>query len=127
MAGLNGGQGGSKFHPCTMDKPDSRQKRFVPAPPWERAGGTCMQTKRIYQVQHWPDGEWDRGHNWKKNRSGQRKRGCRKGLWFLTDCNGPPCPASRAGAQVRRSQAAQRDRFLRSRIKFLRSRVNLLS
>ena len=25
-----------------------------------------MQTKRIYQVQHWPNGEWDRDHNWKK-------------------------------------------------------------
>jgi hypothetical protein len=25
-----------------------------------------MQTKRIYQVQHWPNGEWDRRHNWQK-------------------------------------------------------------
>ena len=25
-----------------------------------------MQTTRIYQVQHWPNGEWDRRHNWQK-------------------------------------------------------------
>jgi hypothetical protein len=25
-----------------------------------------MQTKRIYQVQHWPNGDWDRRHNWQK-------------------------------------------------------------
>jgi hypothetical protein len=25
-----------------------------------------MQTKRIYQVQHWPNGEWDCRHNWQK-------------------------------------------------------------
>ncbi len=32
-----------------------------------------MQTKRIYQVQHWPDGEWDRGHNWKKIEAASEK------------------------------------------------------
>jgi len=25
-----------------------------------------MQTRRIYQVQHWRDGQWDRGINWQK-------------------------------------------------------------
>ncbi len=25
-----------------------------------------MQTNRIYQVQHWPNGQWDRRHNWQK-------------------------------------------------------------
>jgi hypothetical protein len=25
-----------------------------------------MQTKRIYQVQHWLCGQWSRGHNWCK-------------------------------------------------------------
>ena len=25
-----------------------------------------MQTKRIYQVQHWPDGQWYRENNWLK-------------------------------------------------------------
>ena len=33
-----------------------------------------MQTKRIYQVQHWPDGEWDRGHNWKKIEAASERR-----------------------------------------------------
>ena len=25
-----------------------------------------MQTKRVYQVQHWPNGEWSPEHNWRK-------------------------------------------------------------
>ncbi|MGA6963335.1 MAG: hypothetical protein WBZ51_06875 [Xanthobacteraceae bacterium] len=46
---------------------------LYPHPPSERVGGTSMQAKRIYQVQHWPDGEWDRGHNWKKIEAASEK------------------------------------------------------
>ena len=32
-----------------------------------------MQTKRIYQVQHWRDGQWDRERNWQKVEAGSEK------------------------------------------------------
>ena len=32
-----------------------------------------MQTRRIYQVQHWPNGQWDRGRNWQKIVAGSEK------------------------------------------------------
>ncbi len=32
-----------------------------------------MQTKRLYQVQHWPNGQWDRGNNWRKVEAGSEK------------------------------------------------------
>jgi len=37
-----------------------------------------MQTKRIYQVQHWPGGEWDPGHNWKKIEAMSEKEAAEK-------------------------------------------------
>jgi hypothetical protein len=37
-----------------------------------------MQTKRIYQVQWWPDGEWDRAHNWRKVEAGSEKEAAEK-------------------------------------------------
>jgi hypothetical protein len=36
-------------------------------------GGLGMQTRRIYQVQHWPDGQWDQSHNWRKIEAGSEK------------------------------------------------------
>jgi len=37
-----------------------------------------MQTKRIYQVQHWPNGEWDRRHNWQKVEAGTEQEAAEK-------------------------------------------------
>ena len=37
-----------------------------------------MQTKRIYQVQHWPNGEWDRRHNWQKVEASTEKEAAEK-------------------------------------------------
>jgi len=37
-----------------------------------------MQTKRIYQVQHWSDGHWDRAHNWQKVEAGSEKEAAEK-------------------------------------------------
>src|SRR2546426_1676128 len=39
----------------------------------------AMQTERIYQVQHWPNGQWDRRHNWQKVAAGGGKRAGEKG------------------------------------------------
>ena len=32
-----------------------------------------MQSRHVYQVQHWPDGQWSREHNWKKVEAGSEK------------------------------------------------------
>ena len=37
-----------------------------------------MQTNRIYQVQHWPNGQWDRRHNWQKVTAGSEKEAAEK-------------------------------------------------
>ena len=37
-----------------------------------------MQTKRIYQVQHWPDGQWDRARNWQKVEAASEKEAAEK-------------------------------------------------
>jgi hypothetical protein len=37
-----------------------------------------MQTKRIYQVQYWPDGQWDREHNWRKVEAASDKEAAEK-------------------------------------------------
>jgi hypothetical protein len=37
-----------------------------------------MQTKGIYQVQHWPNGQWDRRHNWQKVAAGSEKEAAEK-------------------------------------------------
>jgi hypothetical protein len=37
-----------------------------------------MQTKRTYQVQHWPNGQWDRRHNWRKIDAGSEKEAAEK-------------------------------------------------
>jgi hypothetical protein len=37
-----------------------------------------MQTKRIYQVQHWPNGQWSPEHNWRKVEAGSEKEAAEK-------------------------------------------------
>jgi hypothetical protein len=37
-----------------------------------------MQTKRIYQVQHWPDGQWNREYNWRKVEAATAKEAAEK-------------------------------------------------
>jgi hypothetical protein len=37
-----------------------------------------MQTKRIYQVQHWPDGQWNRESNWRKVEAASEKEAAEK-------------------------------------------------
>jgi hypothetical protein len=37
-----------------------------------------MQTKRIYQVQHWRDGQWDRERNWQKVEAASEKEAAEK-------------------------------------------------
>jgi hypothetical protein len=37
-----------------------------------------MQTSHIYQVQHWPDGQWDPTHNWKKVEAASEKEAAEK-------------------------------------------------
>jgi hypothetical protein len=37
-----------------------------------------MQTRRIYQVQYLPNGQWDREHNWRKVEAGSEKEAAEK-------------------------------------------------
>jgi hypothetical protein len=37
-----------------------------------------MQTKRIYQVQHWPNGQWNRQDNWRKVEAASAKEAAEK-------------------------------------------------
>jgi hypothetical protein len=41
-----------------------------------------MQTNRIYQVQHWPNGQWDSRHNWEKVQAGSEKEAAEKVCGF---------------------------------------------
>ena len=41
-----------------------------------------MQTDRIYQVQHWPNGQWDRQHNWQKVAAESEKEAAEKVCGF---------------------------------------------
>ncbi len=41
-----------------------------------------MQTRRVYQVQHWPNGQWDRDHNWRKVEAGSEKEAAEKVCGF---------------------------------------------
>ncbi|HEU4357570.1 MAG TPA: hypothetical protein VFR54_03870 [Xanthobacteraceae bacterium] len=68
---------GLRIHNRRRVTPDCRQKRFVPAPPHE-ASGEKMQTKRTYQVQHWPNGHWNPQHNWRKVEAGSEKEAAEK-------------------------------------------------
>jgi hypothetical protein len=37
-----------------------------------------MRTKRTYQVQHWPDGQWSPEHNWRKIEAATEKEAAEK-------------------------------------------------
>ena len=37
-----------------------------------------MQTRRTYQVQYWPNGQWDREHNWRKVEAASEKEAAEK-------------------------------------------------
>ena len=41
-----------------------------------------MQTNWTYQVQHWPNGQWDREHNWKKVEAATEKEAAEKVCGF---------------------------------------------
>src|SRR5262249_45257317 len=53
--------------------PNVAKKHAYPARLSARHRGIVMQTRKIYQVQHWPDGQWDRGNNWRKVEAGSEK------------------------------------------------------
>jgi hypothetical protein len=50
---------------------------FYPHASHQRRGKT-MQTQRTYQVQHWPNGQWSREHNWKKVEAASAKEAAEK-------------------------------------------------
>ena len=50
--------------------------------------GITMQTRRIYQVQHWPNGQWDRDHNWRKVEAGSEKEAAEKVCGFALTATG---------------------------------------
>jgi hypothetical protein len=37
-----------------------------------------MQTRNVYQVQHWRDGQWDRQQNWRKVNASSAKEAAEK-------------------------------------------------
>jgi len=41
-----------------------------------------MQVKRVYQVQHWPNGQWDRAQNWRKVEAASEKEAAEKVCGF---------------------------------------------
>jgi hypothetical protein len=43
-----------------------------------QGSGNSMQTRRIYQVQHWPEGHWDRERNWQKVEARSEKEAAEK-------------------------------------------------
>jgi hypothetical protein len=70
------------------DSPASRIKRER-RPWWKRSpgdqqlGGVIwwrhpVQTKRMYQVQHWPNGQWNREDNWRKVEAASAKEAAEK-------------------------------------------------
>jgi len=75
-------------HEVSLATIDPRQARVSPKrictclPEAHGIRGNTMQTKRIYQVQHWPDGRWDRQHNWQKIEAGSEKEAAEKVCGF---------------------------------------------
>jgi hypothetical protein len=47
-----------------------------------------MQTKRTYQVQHWPDGQWSPVHNWRKIEANSEKEAAEKVCGLALTDNG---------------------------------------
>src|SRR5262249_19334177 len=60
------------------DRPDCRQKRSYTGSPIARIGGSLVQTRRTYQVQYLPNGQWEREHNWRKIEAGSEKEAAEK-------------------------------------------------
>ena len=58
-------------------------KKSLYSPAWAHGiRGNTMQTNRIYQVQHWSNGQWDRWHNWQKVEAGSEKEAAEKVCGF---------------------------------------------
>jgi len=74
-----------------------------------------MQTKRTYQVQHWPDGQWNPEHNWRKIEAWSEKEAAEK-VCGLTLTERGTLAQLRARPHVRRPQTAQRHVILRRRV-----------
>ena len=47
-----------------------------------------MQTRRTYQVQHWPDGQWSPEHNWRKIEANSEKEAAEKVCGLALTDNG---------------------------------------
>ena len=47
-----------------------------------------MQTRRTYQVQHWPDGHWSPEHNWRKIEANSEKEAAEKVCGLALTDNG---------------------------------------
>ncbi len=47
-----------------------------------------MQTKRTYHVQHWPNGQWNPEHSWKKVEAGSEKEAAEKVCGFALSEDG---------------------------------------
>jgi hypothetical protein len=43
-----------------------------------RDRGITMQTRNVYQVQHWHNGQWDREQNWRKVEAASAKEAAEK-------------------------------------------------
>ena len=60
-------------------RPDYRQERFVSARPLRaKHRVNTMQTRRAYQVQLWPNGQWSPQHNWRKVEAASAKEAAEK-------------------------------------------------
>jgi hypothetical protein len=59
--------------------PDCRQERSVPARPLHaKRRVNTMQTRRAYQVQLWPNGQWSPQYNWRKVEAASAKEAAEK-------------------------------------------------
>ena len=59
-----------------------------------------MQTKRTYQVQHWPDGQWSPEHNWRKIEANSEKEAAEKVCGLALTENGTLAQRERPPAAV---------------------------
>ena len=73
-----------------------------------------MQTRRIYQVQYLPGGQWQREHNWRKIEAGSEKEAAEK------VCGRPLAEAGKL-AQLRARVLTLGDRKQRSATPFYAS------
>jgi hypothetical protein len=68
---------GGHFTKAYAWRPIVAKNDLYPRGPPETSGNT-MQTKRTYQVQHWPNGQWDPWHNWRKVEAASEKEAAEK-------------------------------------------------